>query len=86
MPFGQIIEPKGKEGLIGSGNYIAGATIDPEAIWECSEESLIINSGTVEKAPQQIFGWDAEKNDLTECATINDLIIGRGYETPKNHP
>jgi hypothetical protein len=29
---------------------------------------------TVEKVPKQIPGEDAEKNDLTECATINDLI------------
>ena len=26
-----------------------------------------------------------KKNDLTECATINDLIIMRGHETPENH-
>ena len=30
----------------------------------------------VEKVPKQILGRDAEKNDLTECATINDLILG----------
>jgi hypothetical protein len=30
----------------------------------------------VEKVPKQIFGRDAEKKDLTECATINDLILG----------
>ena len=41
---------------------------------------------TVEKVPKQILGRDAEKNDLTECATINDLIITRGHETPENHP
>ena len=41
---------------------------------------------TVEKVPKQILGGDAEKNDLTECATINDLTITRGHETPKNHP
>ncbi|MGZ6202517.1 MAG: hypothetical protein ACXWM6_13460, partial [Thermodesulfobacteriota bacterium] len=33
-----------------------------------------------------ILGGDAEKNDLTECATINDLIIMKGHETPENHP
>jgi hypothetical protein len=38
----------------------------------------------VEKVPKQIFGRDAEKNDLTECATINDLILGRGQVTPEN--
>ncbi len=44
-----------------------------------------ITGETVEKVPKQILGWDAEKNDLTECATINDLIIMRGHETPENH-
>jgi len=41
---------------------------------------------TVEKVPKRILGWDAEKNNLTECATINDLIIMKGHETPENHP
>ena len=45
-----------------------------------------ITGETVEKVPKQILGWDAEKNDLTECATINDFIIMRGHETPENHP
>jgi len=39
---------------------------------------------TVEKASKYILGGDAEKNDLTECATINDLTITKGRETPKN--
>ena len=39
---------------------------------------------TVEKVPEQILGGDAEKNDLTECATINDLTVMKGRETPKN--
>ena len=43
----------------------------------------MINSETVEKVPKQILEGDAEKNDLTECATINDLTITRGHETPK---
>ena len=30
---------------------------------------------TVEKIPKQILGGDAEKNDFTESATINDLTI-----------
>jgi hypothetical protein len=25
-----------------------------------------------------------KKNDLTECATINDLILGKGQVTPEN--
>jgi hypothetical protein len=42
-------------------------------------------SETVEKVPKQILGGDAEKNNLTECATINDVTITRGHETPENH-
>jgi hypothetical protein len=38
----------------------------------------------VEKVPKQIFGRDAEKNDLIECATINDLILGKGQVTLGN--
>jgi hypothetical protein len=38
----------------------------------------------VEKVSEQIFGRDVEKNDLTECATINDLILGKGQVTPEN--
>jgi len=42
-------------------------------------------SETVEKVPN--LGGDAEKNDFTECATINDLTIMKGHdETPKNYP
>jgi hypothetical protein len=43
----------------------------------------MISSETVEKVPKQILGEDAEKNDLTECATMNDLIVTRGHETPQ---
>jgi len=32
----------------------------------------------VEKVLKQIFGRDAEKSDLIECATINDLMLGKG--------
>ncbi|HXX35635.1 MAG TPA: hypothetical protein VEM15_14265 [Thermodesulfobacteriota bacterium] len=47
----------------------------------------MMSSGeTVEKVPKQILGGDAEKNDLTECATIDDVIIRRGHETLQNHP
>ena len=39
----------------------------------------------VEKVPKQILGRDAEKSDLIECATINDLILGKGQGvTPEN--
>ena len=42
------------------------------------------NVEDVEKVPKQIFGRDAEKSDLIECATINDLMLGKGQETPEN--
>jgi len=45
-----------------------------------------ITGETVEKVPKQILGGEAEKNDFTQCATINDLIIRTGHETPENHP
>jgi hypothetical protein len=38
----------------------------------------------VEKVLKEIFGRDTEKNDLTECATINDLMLGKGQVTPEN--
>ena len=38
----------------------------------------------VEKVPKQTLGRDAEKSDLIECATINDLMVGKGQVTPKN--
>jgi hypothetical protein len=38
----------------------------------------------VEKVPKQILGRDVEKSDLIECATINDLILGKGQVTPEN--
>jgi len=47
---------------------------------------VLTSSETVEKVPKQILGGDAEKNDLTECATINDLTITRGHETHKKNP
>ena len=43
-------------------------------------------SEAVEKVPKQILRRDAEKNDLTECTTINDLTIMRGHETPPKPP
>jgi hypothetical protein len=45
---------------------------------------LIVTGETVEKVPKQILGGNAEKNDFTECATINDLTIMKGRKTPKN--
>jgi antitoxin MazE len=38
----------------------------------------------VEKVPKQIPGQDAEKNDVTECATINNLIPGKSQVTPED--
>jgi len=31
-----------------------------------------------EKVPKQVLGCDAEKSDVIECATINDLTFGKG--------
>ena len=45
---------------------------------------LIQSVEAVEKVPEQILGRDAEKNDLTECVTINDLILVKGQVTPEN--
>jgi len=42
------------------------------------------NVEAVEKVPEQFFGRDAEKNDLRECATINDLMLGKGQVIPEN--
>jgi hypothetical protein len=39
----------------------------------------------VEKVSKQTFRRDVEKNDLTECTTINDLMLGKGQVTPENH-
>ena len=38
----------------------------------------------VEKVPKQILGRDAEKSDPLECATISDLVLGKGQVTPEN--
>jgi hypothetical protein len=38
----------------------------------------------VEKVSKQTFNRDAEKNDLTECTTINDLMPGNGQVAPEN--
>ena len=43
---------------------------------------MAITGETVEKVPKPILGGDAEKNDFTECATINDLTITKGRERP----
>ncbi len=60
-------------------------SISTRKICEISEVEDLYNE-TVEKAPEQILGRDAERNDLIECAPINDLGIMRGHETSKNHP
>jgi hypothetical protein len=44
----------------------------------------MITGETVEKVPKQILVGNAGKNDFTECATINNLTIMKGRETPKN--
>jgi hypothetical protein len=40
----------------------------------------------VEKVPKQILGRDAEKNDLPECTTINDLMFWKGQKAPEDQP
>jgi len=35
----------------------------------------------LEKVPKQILGRDAEKSDLIECTTINDLMLRKGQVT-----
>jgi hypothetical protein len=35
----------------------------------------------VEKVPKQILGRNAGKSDLIECATINDLMLGKDQVT-----
>jgi hypothetical protein len=44
--------------------------------------SLIVEA--VEKVPKQILGRDAGKSGLIECATINDVMLGKGQVTPEN--
>jgi hypothetical protein len=39
----------------------------------------------VEKVPKQALARDAEKSDLIEWATINDLMLGKGQVTPENY-
>ena len=38
----------------------------------------------VGKVPKQILRRDTEKSDLIECATINDLRLGKGQVTREN--
>jgi hypothetical protein len=45
---------------------------------------LIYLVEAVEKVPKQILGREAEKSDLIEYATNNDLMLGKGQETPEN--
>ncbi len=51
-----------------------------------SGERLTHTVEAVEKVPKQILGRDAEKSDLIECATINDLIPGKGQVGPRKPP
>jgi len=39
------------------------------------------NVEALEKVPKQIPGRDAERSGLIECATINDVMFGKGQET-----
>jgi len=44
----------------------------------------MVNNEAVEKVPKEILGRDAEKSDLIERATINNLMLGKGQVTPEN--
>ncbi len=33
-----------------------------------------------------VLGRDAEENEVIECATINDLVLGKGQVNPENYP
>jgi len=52
------------------------------ACWLPAQVMQIVEA--IEKVPKQIPGRDAEKSDLIECTTFNDLILGRGQVTPEN--
>ena len=43
-----------------------------------------ITGEIVEKVPNQTLRGNAEENDFTKCATINDLTMAKGCETPQN--
>jgi hypothetical protein len=47
-------------------------------------EKWNLYSETVEKVPKWTLGGDAKKNDFPECATMKDLTMMKGRETPKN--
>jgi len=48
----------------------------------CQPLSRVVEA--VEKVLKQILGRDVEKNDLTECATINDLALVKDQVPPEN--
>jgi hypothetical protein len=52
----------------------------------CGNWSSKITGETVEKVPKRTLGRDAEKSDLIECASINDLMPGEGQVTPQTTP
>ena len=37
----------------------------------------------LEKIPKEILALELEKNELTECATLNDLMLAKGQVTRK---
>ncbi len=37
----------------------------------------------VEKVPKEILALELEKNELAECATLNDHMVGKGQVTRK---
>lgn len=49
----------------------------------CQHLGRISDDGVeaVEKVPKEILELDLEKNELTECATLNDHMVGKGQVT-----
>jgi hypothetical protein len=41
-----------------------------------------MTGGAVEKVPKQVLGRGPEKNDFTECARTNDLIVKKDHMRP----
>ena len=62
-----------------------GEREQPCFIFRVSGRRLTLVVEAVEKVPKQVLARDAGKSDLTECATINDLMAGKGQATPENH-
>jgi len=67
--------------VVQAGRGIGRFSFSVKAYWPAPLNSVV---EAVEKVPKQILGRDVEKNDLLECATINDFMLGKGQVTPEN--